>query len=102
MLSLMSTTNRSLLQTIKKTEKSPVRLEAVARGIKNVQRRNRNLQAKCQEFHTEYGRQLGLGALEPFTRAVSEYMAEESKPRSQSDGRPHSFSRYAIGNPPTT
>lgn len=79
-----------------------MRLEAVARGIKKTERRNRNLQAKCQEFHTEYGRQLGLGALEPFSKAVSEYMAEESKPRSQSNGRPHSFSRFATGIPPTT
>jgi DNA-directed RNA polymerase len=102
MLSLMSTTNRSLLQTIKKTEKSTVRLEAVARGIKKVERRNRNLQAKCQEFHTKYGRQLARGAFGPFSQAVSEYTAEESKPRTQSNGRPHSFSRYVKDISPTT
>jgi hypothetical protein len=102
MLFVMSTTNRSLLQTIKKTGESTVRLEAVALGIKKVESRNRKLQAKCQEFNAEYGRQLGLAALEPFSKAVSEYMAEESKPRSQSNGRPHSFSRFAMGIPPAT
>jgi hypothetical protein len=98
----MSITNRSFLQTMKKTGESTVRLEAVARGIKKVERRNRNLQAKCQEFHTEYGRELVRGAFEPFSKAVSEYMAEESKPRSQSNGRPHSFSRFAMSIPPGT
>ncbi len=98
----MSTTNRSLVQTGEKTEESAIRLEAVARRSKKVERRNRNLQAKCQEFNTEYGRQFGLAALEPFSKAVSEYIAEESKPRSQMNGRPHSFSRFAVGIPPTT
>lgn len=87
---------------MKKTGETRIRLEAVARGIKKVERRNRNLQAKCQEFHTEYGRQFVRGALAPFSKAVSEYMAEESKPRSQSNGRPHSFSRLAMGIPPET
>ena len=98
----MSTTNRSLVQTGEKTEESAIRLEAVARRSKKVERRNWNLQAKCQEFNTEYGRQFGLAALEPFSKAVSEYIAEESKPRSQMNGRPHSFSRFAKGIPPTT
>src|SRR3989442_1607780 len=102
MLFDMKSTNHSLLQTGGKTAESAIRLDAVARRIEKVERQNRNLQAKCQEFNSQYGRQLALGALESFSRAVIEYRAEESKPHSQLKGRPHSFTRYALGIKPGT
>jgi hypothetical protein len=95
----MKSTNHSLIQTDGTTGETPIRMEAVSRRIDRDNRRHRNLQAKCQEFNSKYGRQLALGALEPFSRAVIEYIAEESKPHSQLKGRPQSFTRYAMGIP---
>ena len=103
MVTGMSRTNHGLLQNGNRTKAdSALRLEAVARRIEKEERRNRNLQAKCQEFATHYGRQFGLGALEPFSKAVREYMDGQSHPLTQSSGRPHSFRRYAVGIPPET
>jgi hypothetical protein len=98
----MKSTNHSLIQAGRKMAESAIRIDAVARRIEKVERQNRNLRAKSQEAHSEYGRRLALGALEPFSRAVVEYMAEESKPHSQTKGRPHSFTRYAMDIPPET
>ena len=98
----MKRTNHSLIQVGRKTTESAIRNDAVARRSERVARQNRNLQAKCQEFNSRYGRQLALGALEPFSRAVIQYMAEESKPHSKLKGRPHSFARYALDIPSGT
>jgi DNA-directed RNA polymerase len=102
MLFDMKSTNDSLIQAGRKTTESAIRIDAVARRIEKVERQNRNLQAKCQEFNSRYGRQLALGALEPFSKAVIGYMAEESKPHSQLKGRPHTFTRHALGIPAGT